>query len=161
MQNKGNLNPEEKVRQHVIAELRSLGWPENRLQWKPEWQVPDTPHDLTKRDKGQRYKSCGSADLVAFADDSSAAHALQVMFEFKAPGIDEGRTQLIRYLSNEPVARMGFWTNGTKGLAVYKSHSNEWLYVEDAPLPGPHDDLTQPPKSRRRGTISGLLRRPS
>lgn len=146
MQNKGGLKPEEQVRQRVIAELRGLGWPEHRLQWKPEWQVPDTPHDLTKRDRGQRYKACGSADLVAFADDSGAAHALQVMFEFKAPDIDEGRTQLIRYLSNEPVARMGFWTNGAARLAVYKSHSNEWLYVEDAPLPGPHDDLTQPPE---------------
>jgi predicted RNA methylase len=140
-----SLNPEEKVRQRTIADLRKLGWSESRLQWKPEWQVPDTPHDLTKRDRGQRYKSCGGADLVAFADDSGAAHALQVIFEFKEPRIEDGRMQLIRYLSNEPVARMGFWTNGTKTLAVYKSHSNEWLHVEEAPLPGPHDDLTRPP----------------
>jgi type I restriction enzyme M protein len=147
MQSKGSSKPEEKVRQHVIGELKKLGWPETRLQWAPEWRVPDTPHDLTKRERNQRFKACGSADLVAFADDSGEAHALQVIFEFKEPTIDKGRMQLMRYLSNEPVARMGFWTNGTRSLAVYKSHSNEWVYVEDAPpLPGPHDDLTQPPK---------------
>lgn len=138
--------PEEQVRQQVIRELRGLGWPENRLQWKPEWHVPDTPHDLTKRERKQRFKACGSADLVAFADDSGEAHALQVIFEFKQPTIDKGRMQLMRYLSNEPVAKMGFWTNGTNTLAVYKSHSNEWVYVHDAPLPGPYDDLTRPPE---------------
>lgn len=83
MQNEGNFKPEEKIRQHVIGELRKFGWPENRLQWKPEWQVPDTPHDLTKRERHQRFKACGSADLVAFADDSGDAHALQIIFEFK------------------------------------------------------------------------------
>lgn len=145
MQNEGNLTPEEKVRQKAIADLKALGWPENRLQWKPEWQVPDTPHDLTKRERGQKFKACGSADLVTFADESGEAHALQVIFEFKEPTVDKGRLQLMRYLSNEPVARMGFWTNGTKSLAVYKSHSSDWIEVEDAPLPGPHDDLTQPP----------------
>lgn len=137
--------PEEKVRQQVISQLKDLGWPESRLQWKPEWQVPDTPHDLTKRERQQHFKACGGADLVAFADGSGEAYALQIIFEFKEPTVDKGRLQLMRYLSNEPVVRMGFWTNGTKTLAVYKSHSNEWVYVEDAPLPGPHDDLTQPP----------------
>ncbi len=146
MQTKTSLKPEEKVRQHVIAELKKLGWLDTRLQWKPEWQVPDTPHDLTKRERNQRFKACGSADLVAFADDSREAYALQVMFEFKEPTIDKGRMQLMRYLSNEPVARMGYWTNGTESLAVYKSHSSDWVYVENATLPAPDDDLTRPPE---------------
>jgi hypothetical protein len=73
-----------------------LGWRENQLQWKPEWQVPKTPHDLTKRERGQKYETCGSADLVAFADTSGAPHALQVIFEFKAPDIDAGGAQLKR-----------------------------------------------------------------
>lgn len=140
------LKPEEKVRQGTIASLKEKGWKESRLRWKPEWPVPDTPHDLTKRERGQKYATCGSADLVAFADESGEPHALQIIFEFKAPTIEKGRLQLIRYLSNEPVARMGFWTNGTKTLAVYKSHTSAWIYVEDAPLPAPGDDLTQPPE---------------
>jgi predicted RNA methylase len=138
--------PEERVRQQAIKELKEIGWKDSRLRWKPEWPVPDTPHDLTKRERGQKYATCGSADLVAFADESGEPHALQIIFEFKEPTIEKGRMQLIRYLSNEPVARMGFWTNGTKTLAVYKSHTNDWIYVEDAPLPAPGDDLTRPPE---------------
>lgn len=137
--------PEEAVRQTVLAELKKLGWKETRLRWKPEWQIPDAPHDLTKRDRGQKFKACGRADLVAFADDSGEPHALQIIFEFKEPTVEAGRQQLKRYLQCEPVVKMGFWTNGTKTLAIYKSHTNDWIEVEDAPLPHPGDDLTAPP----------------
>jgi Type I restriction enzyme R protein N terminus (HSDR_N) len=137
--------PEEAVRQQVIKDLIRLGWIETQLRWKPEWQVPDTPHDLTKRERGQKYAICGSADLVAFADDSGEWYALQVIFEFKAPDISHGKAQLLRYLSNEPMAKMGFWTNGGQTLAVYKRHQSEWVFVENAALPHPTDDLTQPP----------------
>jgi type I restriction enzyme M protein len=139
------LHPEEKVRQQVLRELKTLGWQEDRLRWRPEWPVPKTPHDLTKRERGQRYDICGSADLVAFADDSGGAHALQVIFEFKAPDIDAGTHQLLRYLSSEPMAKMGYWTNGSESVAVYKSHTSDWISIKGAPLPGPGDDLTQPP----------------
>jgi type I restriction enzyme M protein len=141
------LKPEEVVRQRVIKDLKALGWQEHRLRWKPEWQIPDTPHDLTKRERGQKFSICGSADLVAFADDTCEWHALQVIFEFKAPDIDGGRSQLMRYLSNEPMAKMGFWTNGQQTLAVYKSHSSGWVMEPNAPLPRPGDDLTRPPES--------------
>jgi len=142
---RGLTGPEEAVRQQVIKKLKKLGWKESRLQWKPEWRVPDTPHDLTKRERGQRFKACGRADLVAFADDSGEPHALQIIFEFKEPTIDKGLQQLQRYLASEPVVRMGYWTNGTDSLAVYKSHSNDWIEVAGAPLPHPGDDLTAPP----------------
>lgn len=140
------VGPEEVVRQNVVAQLKRLGWKESRLQWSPEWRVPDTPHDLTKRERNQSFKACGRADLVAFADDSGQPHALQVIFEFKEPTIDKGRDQLIRYLASEPVVRMGFWTNGTNSLAVYKSHTSDWIEVKNAPLPHPGDDFTAPPE---------------
>ena len=142
-----NEKSEERVRRQVIRQLRELGWKEGQLQWKPEWQVPDTPHDLTKRERGQKFATCGSADLVAFLDDSHQWYALNVIFEFKAPSISAGRVQLMRYLSNEPMAKMGFWTNGAETLAIYKSHSADWLMVEGAALPRPNDDLTQPPET--------------
>src|SRR4051812_20140142 len=85
------LKPEEQVRQSAIKELLRLGWREGQLQWKPEWPVPKTPHDLTKRERGQKYDICGTVDLVAFADTSGEAHALQVIFEFKAPDIGAGK----------------------------------------------------------------------
>jgi hypothetical protein len=139
------LKPEENVRQRVIADLIRLGWKEDHLQWKPEWPVPDTPHDLTKRERGQKYAVCGSADLVAFADASGQWYALQIVFEFKAPDIAKGEAQLMRYLSNEPMAKMGFWTNGVQTLAIYKRHQADWVRVENASLPHPSDNLTEPP----------------
>jgi type I restriction enzyme M protein len=139
--------PEEAVRQRTITALRALGWKEGQLRWKPEWPVPDTPHDLTKRERGQKFESCGTADLVAFADESGEWHALQVVFEFKAPTIDKGKAQLIRYLSNEPMAKMGYWTNGSESLAIYKRHYSDWVEVQGAALPHPGDDLTQPPET--------------
>ena len=140
------MKPEEVVRQAVIAKLEALGWNSNRLQWKPEWSIPATPHDLSKREKDQKYKVAGYADLVAFADDSKASYALQVIFEFKAPDIDAGKEQLIRYLSMEPMVKLGYWTNGKNSLAIYKQHTNDWIYVNGAPLPNPDDDLTRPPE---------------
>lgn len=147
MSGKEPAKPEEQVRQAAIAELRRLGWPEDRLQWKPEWRVPSTPHDLTKRERGQSFAICGTCDLVAFADASRETHALQVIFEFKAPTIDKGRDQLVRYLASEPMAKLGYWTNGKRSLSVYKRHSSDWLFLEDTPLPAPGDDLTRPPDS--------------
>ena len=138
------MKPEESVRQGVIKKLLDLGWLEDRLQWKPEWSIPATPHDLSKRERKQKYAVAGSADLVAFADNSHQSYALQVIFEFKAPDIKAGREQLMRYLSMEPMAKLGYWTNGSQSLAIYKQHFNEWLEVEGAPLPQPDDDLTRP-----------------
>lgn len=141
------IGPEEVVRQKVVAELKRLGWKESRLQWSPEWRVPSTPHDLTKRERNQSFKECGRADLVAFADDSGQPHALQVIFEFKESNIIKGKDQLMRYLASEPVVRMGYWTNGIDSLAVYKSHTNDWIEVQNAPLPHPGDDFTAPPQN--------------
>lgn len=140
------MKPEEAVRQNVIKKLEALGWSTDRLRWKPEWPIPATPHDLSKREKAQKYAVAGSADLVAFADKSGEPHALQVIFEFKAAHLDTGRQQLMRYLSMEPMAKLGYWTNGSESLAIYKRHVNDWLFVEGAPLPQPDDDLTRPPE---------------
>jgi hypothetical protein len=141
------MKPEERVRQSVLKRLEGTGWAVDRLRWRPEWQIPATPHDLSKRERGQKYVSAGSADLVAFADSSQESYALQVIFEFKAPDIQAGREQLIRYLSMEPMVKLGYWTNGTDTLAIYKQHANEWLFIPGAPLPEADDDFTRPPTS--------------
>lgn len=162
------LKPEETVRQAVIKDLVRLGWRQDQLVWKPEWPVPNAPHDLTKRERGQKYNVCGTADLVAFADDSQKPHAIQVIFEFKAPDIEAGKDQLTRYLSSEPLAKMGFWTNGSESLAIYKRHSADWVEIKGAKLPTPGDDLTQPPdepptwndlKEPGEAELSAVLRR--
>ncbi|MCP3054950.1 N-6 DNA methylase [Aurantimonas marianensis] len=162
------LKPEEGVRQTIIRELARMGWRQDQLLWKPEWPIPNAPHDLTKRERGQKYNICGTADLVAFADDSQKPHAIQVIFEFKAPDIEAGKDQLTRYLSSEPLAKMGFWTNGSETLAIYKRHSADWVEIKGAKLPAPGDDLTQPPdepptwndlKEPGEAELSAVLRR--
>ncbi len=105
---------------------------------------------------------------MAFADESGEWPALQVIFEFKAPDIAKGRAQLLRYLSNEPMAKMGYWTNGSQSLAVYKRHQADWVFVEGAALPHPSDNLTRPPETPptwntlrvpSEAELSGALRR--
>jgi hypothetical protein len=136
---------EEDVRQDILKELRRFGWREEQIQWKPEWRVPDTPHDLSKRERGQSYATCGSCDIVLF-DGKGAGQweGLRVIFELKAPDIDAGRAQLMRYLSNEPMAKLGYWSNGGRSLAVYKTLDGNWLEIENAALPRPGDDLSKP-----------------
>ena len=141
------MKPEEAVRQKVIIDLEKMGWASDRLRWRPEWPIPATPHDLSKRERGQKYAVAGSSDLVAFADASQQSYALQVIFEFKAPDIVAGKEQLMRYLSMEPMAKLGYWTNGSSSLAIYKQHSNDWLEVKNAALPQPDDDFTRPPSA--------------
>ncbi len=152
------MKPEESIRQTVLADLRRIGWKDTRLQWKPEWRIPAAPNDLTKRERGQKFDSCGFADLVVFGDDSGQPHALQIIFEFKEPNVEAGVDQLKRYLASEPVVKMGYWTNGSSGVAIYKSHTNDWIEVKNAPLPHPGDDLTAPPP---RPPVWGDLREPS
>ncbi|RKN43044.1 HsdM family class I SAM-dependent methyltransferase [Streptomyces hoynatensis] len=91
-----------------------------------------------------------------------------MLFEFKAPSISEGKEQLKSYLAMEPVVRMGYWTNGDESLAIYKSHTNDWIEVKNAPLPHPGDDLTAPPRTPptwhdlvvpTEGQLSAALRR--
>ena len=141
------LKPEEAVRQELIGTLGKLGWNSDQIRWKPEWQIPDTPHELTKRERGQRFNACGSCDIALFEDDSQEWHALRVVVELKAPDIDAGRSQLIRYLSNEPMAKMGYWSNGSSHLAIYKTPDGDWIEVEGAGPPRPDDDLTGPAKA--------------
>jgi len=43
------------------------------------------------------------------------------------------------------MAKMGYWTNGSQSLAVYKRHSADWVEVTNAKLPQPSDDLTRAP----------------
>jgi type I restriction enzyme M protein len=66
------------------------------------------------------------------------------------------------------MAKMGYWTNGNKTLAVYKRPEGGWEEVEGAPLPGPDDDLSAPPETPltwqtlaipTEAELSGSLRR--
>src|SRR5205823_12779152 len=42
---------------------------------------------------------------------------------------------------------MGYWTNGSASLAIYKTLDGKWVEIENAPLPRPGDDLSKPPEA--------------
>jgi type I restriction-modification system DNA methylase subunit len=133
------------VRLPTVAKLKAVGWQEGQLQWQPEWRVPKTPHDASKREAGQSFKSW-PADLVIFDSEEHAGewdHVLALV-EFKQPTLGQGRNQLEIYLSLEPRARYGYWTNGGKSVAVYKLADGTHHVVEGAPLPRPQDNLAKP-----------------
>jgi predicted RNA methylase len=142
----GPTGPEHvEVRLPVIARLLELGWSEGQLQWDPEWRVPKTPHDSAKREGGRSFESW-PVDLAIFDSDEHAGeweHVLAIL-EFKQPTLDEGRSQLEIYLSREPRAKYGYWTNGSQSVAVYKLPDGSVQAIAGASLPRPEDNLSKP-----------------
>lgn len=133
------------VRLPVIAKLVELGWSEGQLRWDPEWRVPKTPHDAAKRERGTSFASW-PIDLVVFDSEEHAGeweHVLAIL-EFKEPTLEKGQSQLEIYLSLEPRAKFGFWTNGDKSVAVYKLPDGTVQIVKGAALPRPWDNLSKP-----------------
>jgi predicted RNA methylase len=133
------------VRAPTIAKLVELGWSEGQLQWKPEWRVPKTPHDSAKRDANKSFDSW-PCDLVIFDSEEHVGeweHVLAI-FEFKAPDLAGGQSQLETYLSREPRAKYGYWTNGSDSLAVFKLPDGTVQVVKGAALPRPEENLSKP-----------------
>ncbi len=97
------------VRLPTIKRLQELGWSEGQLQWQPEWVVPKSPHDAARREVGKGFAGW-PVDLVIFDSDDSVGqweHVLAI-FEFKAPDLQGGLSQLEIYLTREPRARYGY-----------------------------------------------------
>lgn len=135
----------EQVRLPLVEKLLRLGWSEDQLQYEPEWRVPKTPSEATRREHGRRFDGY-PVDLVIFDDPQTAGEweHISILFELKQSTIEAGRSQLEIYLSLEPRAKLGYWTNGHSSLALYRRADGGYLYVEDAPLPRPEDTLEQP-----------------
>lgn len=145
----GNLSgPEhQKVRIPTIEALVQAGWDRAQLQWDPEWRVPKSPHDAASREAGRSFSSW-PVDLAIFEDASTVGsweHVL-IICEFKAPDLQGGVSQLETYLAREPRARMGFWTNGTDDVRVYKLPDGGFLHVKGRGVPYPGEDLTKASK---------------
>lgn len=105
------------VRLPLIEDLEHLGWKKDQMQWEPEWRVPSTPSEASKREAGNSFSGFPT-DLVIFDDVKYVGdpdHVL-IIFETKKPDATTGRKQLEIYLSMEPSAKLGVWTNGTDVL---------------------------------------------
>jgi predicted RNA methylase len=149
----------QQVRLPVIEQLAEAGWDRAQLQWQPEWRVPQAPHDASKRESGVRFNGW-PVDLVIFDDPNHAGdwqHLLAIC-EFKAPTLDEGISQLEIYLTREPRARMGFWTNGTEDVRVYKLADGGFQHQRNRGVPRPGDNFE---RASERPLTYGDLRTPT
>ncbi|MBT2425142.1 SAM-dependent DNA methyltransferase [Streptomyces sp. ISL-112] len=137
----------QQVRLPTIKGLVESGWDSGQLRWKPEWRVPQSPHDAAKREDGKSFAGW-PVDLAIFDDVRHAGdweHLLAIC-EFKAPSISTGISQLELYLAREPRAKMGFWTNGSEDVRVYKLADGTFQSFRNHGLPQPGDDFTRPSK---------------
>ena len=137
----------QQVRLPTLKALVDLGWDSGQLRWKPEWRVPQSPHDAAKREDGKSFAGW-PVDLAIFDDVRHAGeweHILAIC-EFKAPTLTAGISQLEIYLMREPRARMGYWSNGSEDVRVYRLADGTFHHVRNKGLPYPNDDFTRPSK---------------
>ena len=50
------MNEHTQTRLPLINELEKLGWDKNQIQFMPEWKVPKTPSDASKRESNQSFQ---------------------------------------------------------------------------------------------------------
>lgn len=154
----------QKTRLPMIQKLKAAGWSEEQMRWQPEWRVPKSPHDASAREAGKSFASW-PVDLALFDDPSHTDdwQHVSVIFEFKAPDIGAGLSQLEIYLIREPRAKLGFWSNGTDDVRVYKLPDGNFKHEFNRGIPTPHEELELPsaePLSYQdlRAPLSGELR---
>ncbi|MBL8030826.1 MAG: N-6 DNA methylase [Candidatus Doudnabacteria bacterium] len=133
------------VRLPLVKRLVDSGWSEAQIQFQPEWAVPKSPSEASKREAGHRFLGF-PVDIAIFDTEETLGqweHVL-IIFELKAPNKKEGRNQLEIYLSLEPRAKVGYWTNGTESLALYRRADGTYKEVINQSPPGPYDNLSEP-----------------
>lgn len=135
----------QQVRLPVIQELEAAGWNPDQIRWQPEWRVPRSPHDAAAREGGKSFASW-PVDLALFDDPAHVDNWQHViaLFEFKAPDLDHGISQLEIYLAREPRAKLGYWTNGRQDVRVYKLPDGNFKHEPNRGVPRPGDELELP-----------------
>lgn len=135
----------QEVRLPTIEQLKAAGWNEDQIRWQPEWRVPKSPSDAAAREGGKSFASW-PVDVALFDDPSHVDNWQHVVaiFEFKAPNLGQGISQLEIYLTREPRAKLGYWTNGTQNVRVYKLPDGNFKHVKGRGIPKPGEDLELP-----------------
>jgi type I restriction enzyme M protein len=141
-----------------------------------EWRVPHNPSEASKRQEGRKYRGY-PVDICVFASPDRAGDPRSVLFmvETKQPNEQAGLDQLYIYLSLEPAARLGVWTNSADPSApamfVWRNDdgtmSPQRQHVRDLPRCGMqlapqvmiprYDDLISPTEGTLRMVLSDLL----
>lgn len=143
MQQKGPENL--LTRMPLVEKLLELGWDSKQLKYSPEWRIPKRPSEAAKREAGYKFDAF-PVDLVIFDDISNVDNweHIKAIFETKKPDIESGLSQLEIYLSLEPRAVVGYWTNGVEISALFRTADGKFKRVDHAKLPTPEDNLLFP-----------------
>jgi type I restriction enzyme M protein len=143
------------VRLPLIDQLIALGWGESQIQWQPEWRVPKTPSDASKREANQSFASW-PVDVAIFDEPRNRGRweHVKIIIETKAPDIETGLSQLETYLSLEPRAVLGLWTNGSQIIRLYRQADGSFAREDNAALPAISENLLR--RGRRLLTWTDL-----
>ena len=163
------------VRLPLLDQLVSLGWNRDQIQCPSpdssdkEWRVPKNPSSAALREKERAFEGF-PVDVAIFdsVDGKGDYRHIKIVIECKAPNETAGISELETYLSLEPRARLGVWTNGSRVTRVYKLPSGEFKTEYPSTLPKPDDNLlleenigfaslAVPTLSVLRGTFEDLL----
>ncbi|MFC6996393.1 HsdM family class I SAM-dependent methyltransferase [Rufibacter roseus] len=155
----------------LVEELIKLGWDKNQIQYSPEWRVPQSPSEASRREAGQSFKGY-PVDVAIFDSPSHLGdyEHIQIIIETKAPNKSEGVNQLKIYMGLEPHVVLGIWTNGDEITLVYKTPEGKFEVALNGSLPKFGDaiikagenkltwsDLEEPSTARLKKVFSRLL----
>ncbi len=139
------LGPENKyARMPFINKLITMGWKKEQIVFKPEWQVPATPSEATKREKGASFKGF-PVDIAIFDSPSNVGNYrhIEIIVETKKPDVHEGISQLEIYMGLEPHVKLGIWTNGKDIATVQRNIKGELVPNLFGHIPYPTESLTE------------------
>jgi type I restriction enzyme M protein len=141
------------VRLPLLEELERLGWEKNQMQFEPEWKVPKTPSDASKREAGQSFQGF-PVDIAIFDSSSNLGNYehIKIIVETKAPDIDEGINQLKIYMGLEPHTLLGIWSNGDDISLVYRTAEGGFDTVRNGSLPRQGESLLRTGTSKLKWT---------
>lgn len=141
MQSRGPEN--QKTRLPLIEKLIKPGWKESQIQYAPEWRIPKTPSEASKREIGNKYEGY-PVDVAIFDSEEdylTSWETIKYIIETKEPDKNTGLSQLETYLSLEPRAIAGFWTNSKEVHGIFRQSNGKFKIVENCPLPLPGEDI--------------------
>ena len=163
----------------LVSYLTDIGWSLDQIVFgKTEWNVPKTPSEATRREKGQSFGGF-PVDIAIFDDPTNLrdpSHLL-ILIECKQPTEIAGVAQLEAYYTGEPYAVLGVWANNADPSAdavfLYRdadgSLTRRNRKIADIPRPGEKitvcrqritfADLVLPTRSALKKTMEDLLDR--
>ncbi len=137
-----------KTRLPLIEKLtKNLGWEPNQIQFQPEWRVPKSPSEAAKREESKSYDGF-PVDIAIFdtVENLGNWEHIQIIFETKKPDVTSGISQLEIYMSREPRVKVGYWTNGSDLVGLFRDAEGQFIRRDNISLPKPTDNLLIPTK---------------